>query len=93
MENETNVSITEIDNGYMVHASKSGYVEASFGANRAVTGPKNDPKTAEELLQFVCEEILFKLMNRSKTFGGSIHGHVKVFVSFTEDPANPVEAH
>lgn len=91
MEAEVTVSITEIDNGYIIHASTTGFMAAPFAANHAITGPKNDPKTAETLLQFVCEEILFKLLNRSATFGGELFSRAKVEVSFAEDPKNPLK--
>jgi len=89
---ELNLSITEIDNGYLVHTGGSTF-QSLAATNRAFVGSKDNPTVAEEFLQFVSEEILFKLMGRSKHFGGNIHGRVKVEVSFTEDPDNPVEMH
>ena len=92
-KNEVNVSISEIDNGYMLHVAKTNYLSDMFATNRAIVGSKSDQETASALLQALCEEVLFKLMGRTKSFGGEIHGRVNVSVSFTEDPSNPVEMH
>ena len=91
MKNEVTISIAEIDNGYLVHANKSSDYASVLNSDRAIVGFNKDPETAQALLQFTCEEILFKLMGRTKSFGGDLHAHVNVSVSFTEDPKNPIE--
>lgn len=92
-KNEVNISISEIDNGYMLHIAKANHLSDIFATNRAIVGFKKDQETASALLQSLCEEVLSKLIGRSKSFGGDLHGHVTVSVSFTEDPNNPVEMH
>lgn len=91
--NEVDVFIKEIDNGYIVKVSRLSDFASCFASERAIVGAKDVSKTAEDLLQFACEEILFKLIGRTKSFGGKLHAHAKVSVSFTEDPYDPVESH
>ena len=91
--NEISITLSEIDNGYMVEAKSASDFTSSFETHRAIIGFKEDSETAEDLLQVVCEEILSKLLGRSKTFGGKLHAHVRLSVSFVEDPANPIEMH
>lgn len=94
-KNKVTLSISEIDNGYIVEASNSSDFASCLSSTRAIVGSKDVSKTAEDLLQFACGEILFKLLGRTKSFGGKLHAHVHVSVSFTEDPypSNPVEMH
>ncbi len=61
-KNEVNISISEIDNGYMLHAAKTGYLSDTFVTNRAIVGSKSDAGTACALLQALCEEVMSLVM-------------------------------